>query len=172
MVRKVVFQKLFMNKAYLLIGGNMGLVRENLALARERLEQKVGHITRTSSIYQTAAWGLEDQPDFLNQVLLIESALGAEDMLHEMLSIELQMGRVRNTKNGPRLIDIDLLFFNDAIIDLPDLKVPHPLLHTRNFTLLPLVELAPDLIHPVLGKSIRQLTNESPDQLSAVKLKG
>ena len=161
---------LIMNKGYLLIGGNLGRVADNLALARELLEQRVGRILVASSLYKTAAWGVEDQPDFLNQVLLVASSLAAEPMLREMLMIENEMGRVREMKNGPRLIDIDLLFFNDAIIDLPHLKVPHPLLHTRNFTLMPLVEIAPDLIHPVLGKSVRELTNESPDKLSAQKV--
>ena len=148
----------------------MGLVRENLATARDFIEKRIGPIVKASSIYQTAAWGLEDQPDFLNQVLFVHASLGAEAMLAEMLAIEQLMGRVRELKNGPRLIDIDLLFFNEEIIDLPHLKVPHPLLHTRNFTLLPLVEIAADLVHPVLGKSIKVLTIQSPDTLAAKRL--
>lgn len=159
-----------MNKAYLLIGGNLGQVKENLANARRSIEAQIGSIQAASCLYQTAAWGLEDQPDFLNQVLLVHSDMAAPALLAAMLHIEQQLGRVRDIKNGPRLIDIDLLFFNDEIIELPDLKVPHPLLHTRNFTLFPLAELAPDLVHPVLHKSVQELLADSPDRLAVKKL--
>ncbi|UAY54066.1 2-amino-4-hydroxy-6-hydroxymethyldihydropteridine diphosphokinase [Arachidicoccus terrestris] len=159
-----------MNKAYLLIGGNLGRIKENLAKARAQIEDEIGSIEAASSLYQTAAWGLENQPDFLNQVLLIYTEMTAEEMLGKMLRIEQRLGRIREIKNGPRVIDIDLLFFNDQRIDLPHLKVPHPLLHTRNFTLFPLFELAPDLLHPVLNKTVRELLAQSPDTLPVQKL--
>lgn len=159
-----------MNKAYLLIGGNLGRVKENLAKARAQIEGEIGSIEAASSLYQTAAWGLENQPDFLNQVLLIYTEMTAEETLRKMLRIEQRLGRIREVKNGPRIIDIDLLFFNDQMIDLPHLKVPHPLLHTRNFTLFPLFELAPDFLHPVLKKTVRELLAQSPDTLAVQKL--
>ncbi|SEA65307.1 2-amino-4-hydroxy-6-hydroxymethyldihydropteridinediphosphokinase [Arachidicoccus rhizosphaerae] len=161
-----------MNHAYLLIGGNLGKIKENLQNARELIGQKVGAVSKASSLYQTAAWGLEEQPDFINQVLLVDSELPAADMLITMLDIEQVLGRVREMKNGPRLIDIDLLFYNDEVIHLtrPDLTVPHPLLHTRNFTLYPLAEIAPDFVHPVLHKKIRTLLQQSPDALPVKKL--
>lgn len=159
-----------MNKAYLLIGGNLGRVKEHLAAARQQIGKRVGRVAACSSLYQTAAWGLEDQPDFLNQVLLVHTDMAAPEMLKTMLEIEQELGRVRKIKNGPRLIDIDLLFFNNEVIDLPQLRVPHPLLHTRNFTLFPLEELAPELTHPVLHKTVRELLTESPDRLPVKKL--
>lgn len=161
-----------MNKAYLLIGGNLGAVKSNLQRARAEIINRIGSISAASSLYQTAAWGLKDQPDFLNQVLIIQSELSAADMLTNILQIEQDLGRVRKIKNGPRLIDIDLLFYNDQIINsaAPDLKVPHPLLHTRNFTLYPLAELSPELVHPVLKKTIAALLKESPDRLAVTKL--
>lgn len=161
-----------MNKAYLLIGGNLGAVKTNLQRARSEISRRIGRVLAASSLYQTAAWGLEDQPDFLNQVLIIQSERSAADMLTIMLQIEQDLGRVRKIKNGPRLIDIDLLFYNDQIINsaAPDLKVPHPLLHTRNFTLYPLAELSPELVHPVLKKTIDALLKECPDSLQVTRL--
>lgn len=159
-----------MNKAYLLIGGNLGDISANLKVARGQLEQKVGTITAASACYQTSAWGLEDQPDFLNQVLLITTTLSAFDCLKQMQLIENDLGRVRMQKNGPRVIDIDLLFFNAAVIQSPHLTVPHPLLHTRNFTLVPLAEIAPDLMHPVLHKTITELLAVSTDSLPVQKM--
>ena len=161
-----------MNNAYLLIGGNMGQVKVNLALAKSAIEERVGVIMGTSSLYQTAAWGVKDQPDFLNQVLWVDTQWPATTVLKIVLTIENELGRVRKEKNGPRVIDIDLLLYNDQIINLPELKVPHPRLHTRNFTLFPLAELAPGLKHPVLGKTMQQLLDQSPDDLEVKRLSG
>lgn len=159
-----------MNKVYLLIGGNMGQILNTLATARAAIEREIGHITKVSALYQTAAWGLADQPDFVNQVLLVETGLSANACLRLMLEIEQKLGRIRKIKNGPRAIDIDLLFFNRDIIDEPALQVPHPLLHTRNFTLYPLVEIAPEFVHPVLKESIKVLLQKSPDDLPVTRL--
>src|SRR2546421_5689263 len=143
-----------MNIAFLLIGGNIGNREENLGKARGLLEKYCGKIIRLSSIYETAAWGKTDQPAFLNQALEIETSLTAKDLLEKNLEIEKLMGRRRNEKYGPRIIDIDILLFNDEVHDEPFLKIPHPELQNRRFALIPLNEIDPGLYHPVLKKTI------------------
>jgi 2-amino-4-hydroxy-6-hydroxymethyldihydropteridine diphosphokinase len=158
-----------MNLAYLLIGGNMGDRFENLDKTRELISGSCGSIIRSSSVFETAAWGKTDQPDFLNQALLLETSLSAMDLLRSLLAVEQKMGRFRGEKYGPRIIDIDMIFFNDEIVDLPDLKIPHPQMQNRRFVLTPLAEIAPSLVHPVLGRSMTQLLSECPDQLAVNK---
>ena len=158
-----------MNRAYLLIGGNMGDRFENLDKTRELISGSCGSIILSSSVFETAAWGKTDQPDFLNQALLLETSLSAVDLLRSLLAIEQKMGRFRGEKYGPRIIDIDMIFFNDDIVDLPDLKIPHPQMQNRRFVLTPLAEIAPNLVHPVLGRSMTQLLSECPDQLAVNK---
>lgn len=160
-----------MNTAYLLIGGNLGNVRETFQNAIAAIGQKTGMVKKQSSLYETAAWGMENQPVFLNQALKVATDLSAKEVLKEVLKIEQELGRTRDEKFGPRIIDIDILFFNNDVIDEPDLKVPHPLLHKRNFVLFPLSEIAPELVHPVLQKNIRALLDESSDTLTVKKLK-
>lgn len=160
-----------MNTVYLLIGGNLGNVRETFRNAIAAIRQKVGTVKRQSSLYETAAWGMENQPAFLNQVLEITTALTAGEVLESVLATEQELGRRRDEKYGPRTIDIDILFYNNDIIDVPALKVPHPLLHKRNFVLFPLCEIAPRLMHPLLQKNISTLLNESVDKLTVKKLK-
>ena len=154
-----------MNKAYLLTGGNIGDRQENLAIAYESIGRNCGDIISTSSIYETAAWGKKDQSSFLNQALEIQTKLNPRRLLKEILRIEKQVGRVRKEKYGPRIIDIDILLFNDEIHDYPSLKIPHPELQNRRFVLVPLAEIAPGVTHPVLKKTITELLAVCPDTL-------
>lgn len=159
-----------MNTAFLLIGGNLGNRLQHLAKARSLIHQRCGNIIKTSSLYETAAWGELQQAAFLNQVLMIHTLLTARGLLTCLLTAEQKMGRVRKQKSGPRTIDIDLLFFNDAKIEAPGLEVPHPRLHQRRFVLEPMNEIAPDLVHPVLNKTISQLLGDCTDELAVQKL--
>ena len=161
-----------MNQAYLLIGGNLGNREENLARGRKEIETRCGQIKRASSVYQTAAWGKTDQPDFLNQVLEIETKLQAREILDQLLAAEHAMGRFRDEKYGPRIIDMDILFFNDEIIETRSLQIPHPRLQDRRFALVPLAEIAGNKIHPVTGRTINELLADCPDTLPVYKFTG
>ena len=159
-----------MNQTYLLIGGNLGNRPENLGKARQLIAANAGQIRKSSSLYETEAWGIKDQPAFLNQVLLVDTELDPRQLLSTILAIEHQMGRERTQKFGPRSIDIDILFYNDEIIDEPGLAIPHPQMHLRKFTLKPLKEIAPSYFHPVIKKSVSDLLRECPDSLAVKKL--
>ena len=159
-----------MNAAYLLIGGNIGNRIRNLSEARSHIENEIGEIIKTSSIYQTASWGITEQPDFLNQVLLIRSRFSAEEIMQLILAIENKMGRVRTQKNASRIIDIDILFFNDEIISDQNLTIPHPEIQNRKFALIPLNEIAPDFLHPVFKQRIKNLLSTSKDKLEVKPL--
>lgn len=159
-----------MNRVYLLIGGNMGNREANLAKARAYIKQLCGPVIQSSSLYETEAWGKTDQPSFLNQALETETGLNAEHLIKQVLKIEKLMGRERNEKYGPRIIDIDILLFNSDRYDLPFLKIPHPEMQNRRFALTPLAEIAGDLQHPIFKKSITQLLKECRDTLEVKKL--
>lgn len=154
-----------MNRIVLLTGSNIGNSASHLIFAKNNIEGCIGKVHAESSIYQTAAWGNPDQPDFLNQVLVIHSSYTAPDVLQLILTIEQNMGRLRIEKNAPRIIDIDILFFNQDIIQTEDLVVPHPLIAQRRFVLEPLNELMGAEIHPVYQKKITQLFEECTDTL-------
>jgi 2-amino-4-hydroxy-6-hydroxymethyldihydropteridine diphosphokinase len=158
-----------MNKTYLLLGSNIGNSQKELSLAINLIEKKIGKTIRKSPIYKTAAWGNTDQPDFLNQAIIVETTLSPEETMQTILSIEKKMGRVRTEKNAPRIIDIDILFFNKEIIDEETLHIPHPEIQNRRFVLMPLNELSPNFKHPVYQKSIHQLLIECKDKLDVKK---
>lgn len=159
-----------MNNVYLLTGGNLGDRLANLHNALKLIDELAGTVVQKSSIYETAAWGVHDQPLFLNQALLCTTPLPAGQILQTILLIEEQLGRKRIEKMGPRIIDIDILFYNDEIIDLPELKVPHPEIANRKFVLEPLNEIDPAYIHPVLKRSIADLLNACTDPLEVKML--
>jgi len=158
-----------MNKAYLLTGGNMGDRKETLQKALTLIGQNCGKIISLSSIYETAAWGKTDQPHFLNQALEVETSLSAKQLIRRILKVEKMMGRVRKEKYGPRLIDIDILLFNNEKHNYPLLKLPHPELPNRRFALLPLAEIAPGVVHPELNKTVTELLKECKDELPVKK---
>lgn len=156
--------------AYLLTGGNLGNRKKNLATAYTLIQEKCGTILQASSIYQTAAWGITNQPTFLNQVIAVQTDLKPKAMMKMLLNIEEQMGRVRSIKFGPRIIDIDILLIDSIILNTQLLKLPHPELINRRFALLPLAEIAPTQIHPVEKKSILQLLESCTDNLNVQKI--
>lgn len=160
---------IFMNLVYLLIGGNMGDRSENLAQAREWLQLECGTIEKTSSIYETEAWGHNDQPPFLNQAIFLTTELPVTDLMNCILNVEKKIGRIRKDKYGPRIIDIDIIFFNDEIVNNSVVTVPHPELQNRRFVLVPLVEIAENVIHPTLKRSCFDLLCECNDELLVKK---
>lgn len=159
-----------MNTAYLLLGGNMGDPRQQIEKAVSLLGEKAGSVGACSSIYRTAAWGKTDQPDFLNMAVVLHTSLSAPELMGTLLEIEEEMGRKRTEKNAPRIIDIDILMFNEDTRDEPGLQIPHPALPMRRFALVPLSELAAGMKHPVSGKTIREMLDECPDQLPVKKI--
>ncbi len=159
-----------MNTAILLIGGNLGDPSINLEKAVQLIGEKAGKVMKKSALYQTAPWGVTDQPDYINQGLEVQTELDAPTLLQCLLEIERNIGRVRQEKWGSRVIDIDMIFFNADVISLPELKIPHPRMQLRNFVLTPLDEIIPEFIHPVLQQTVSQLLAVSPDKLPAYKL--
>lgn len=159
-----------MSIVYLLLGSNLGDRHLYLQQAIQRVAADVGRVVQGSALYETQAWGNTETPDYLNQIIKVETILQPEQVLDAVLNIEHELGRVREEKWGARTLDIDLLFYDDIIINTPRLTVPHPYLHLRRFTLEPLAELSPALVHPVLKKAVSVLKDELNDNLIVKKL--
>ena len=159
-----------MDRLYILLGSNLQNPQKQLLLAQKNIASHIGTVARCSSLYATAAWGNTNQPDFLNQVIIVETILTAAQTMQAILTIEKKMGRIRTKKNAPRIIDIDILFFNKAMIQTKELIVPHPQIQNRRFVLVPLNALSPNLKHPALHKTIHQLLRVCPDQLTVNKI--
>ncbi len=161
-----------MNTIFLHTGSNIGDREKNLAQARQRIATKIGTITSQSAIYETAAWGNTEQADFLNQAIGVNTDLSPQVLLTAVLDIENAMGRTRDAGQRwqPRVIDIDILLYGDEIIEEVNLVIPHPELHKRNFVLVPLMEIAPEVLHPVLRLPIEELYFQSTDESEVILL--
>jgi len=160
------------NKSVVLsLGGNIGDVKRVLEDAISCLEKRVGKLVLASEIYKTEAWGVEDQPDFLNQTIVLETSLTPHEVLEICLNVEKELGRDRMVKKKwqERVVDIDVLFYEDEVIDSIDLILPHPYLHERNFVLVPLAEIIPEFVHPILKETIFDLKESSSDKLQVIK---
>lgn len=155
---------------YLLLGSNLGDSKKYLHDASDNIEREIGVITGRSSLYQTASWGKQDQPDFINQVISVDTNLLPKELLNVILEIELELGRQRMEKWGSRTIDIDILLYDNNVVNDPDLTIPHPYLHERRFSLMPLSEIAPEIIHPLYNRSIKELLDNLSDNLLVKKL--
>ena len=145
--------------AYVALGSNLGDKEANLRKALELLQERSVEVVKTSSFICTEPYGVTDQPQFLNGVCEVRTSLVPLALLHTLLEIEQEMGRVRLRHWGERNIDLDLLLYEDVVLDTPELKLPHPDMQNRDFVLLPLAEIAPELVHPILQKSIEELSN-------------
>ena len=160
-----------MNDVFLGLGTNLGDRKSNLRKAVAKIEEHIGKIVESSSVYETEPWGFEAETDFFNMVVRVETNLSPSDLLKEIHLIESSLGREREQdRYSSRIIDIDILFYGDTVSAEKGLKIPHRLLHERKFVLVPLCEIAPEFIHPVLLKSIRTLLDECRDRSRIVKL--
>ncbi len=146
-----------MSAAYIGIGSNLGNRRANCMRAVELLQEKGVTVRKKSSLYETEPWGVKDQPPFLNMVIETEMKLTPHELLRILKAIEIEIGREATFRWGPRIIDLDILLFDDIIFKNDNLTIPHPLMHERDFVLRPLAEIAPEIRHPVLKASIEEL---------------
>lgn len=156
-----------MSIAYIGIGSNLGKRQENCLLAIELIEKKGIIVKKRSSIYETEPWGVKDQPLFLNMAIEVETDLAPLQLLAALKDIELEVGREKSYRWGPRVIDLDILLFGDIVENEDDLKIPHPLMHVRDFVLRPLQEIAPNARHPLLKMSVHELLCHLTDKLKS-----
>ncbi|MDP9315005.1 MAG: 2-amino-4-hydroxy-6-hydroxymethyldihydropteridine diphosphokinase [Chloroflexota bacterium] len=154
---------------YLGLGANLGDRAATLGAARQRLAPDV-QVLAWSSLYETAPWGVSEQPPFLNAVCQAQTALSPTALLAYLKARERELGRVPSFRWGPRAIDIDILLYDELVLNAEQLTLPHPRLHERAFVLVPLLELAPDLRHPVIGRTVRELVADlPPDELASTR---
>jgi len=154
-----------MSIVFLGIGTNLGNRESNLSEAILKIEEHIGQVLQTSSVYETAPWGFDAENDFLNMAVSVETDHSPAEIMKKITRIESMLGRERNQdRYSSRIIDIDILLYDDLVLNEDGLKIPHPLIHERKFVLAPLCELAPDLIHPVFGKSMSVLLEDCRDR--------
>ncbi|MCH7409198.1 2-amino-4-hydroxy-6-hydroxymethyldihydropteridine diphosphokinase [Belliella sp. DSM 111904] len=158
------------HQVVLIIGGNLGDRFQLITDAKKKISMEIGEIQKQSVLYETAAWGERSTKDFINQALLINTTLSAQEVLYTALSIEKSLGRARVEKWGDRTMDIDIIFYDNSIIEEPELTIPHPFMKERKFVLVPIVEILPDWIHPVLKMSMKEMLSACEDQCEVRKI--
>ena len=160
-----------MAKVYLLLGGNLGDRNYYIQMSEQLIDKELGAIINRSSIYETEPWGFQHEQNFYNRVVEINTLLNPQELLEKIHNIENNLGRERkNQQYSARTIDIDILFYDDLILNEPNLIIPHSQLHNRKFALEPLCEIKPEFMHPVMNVTVRELLSQCEDTLSVSKI--